>query len=171
MGVSTNAILFFGFCWDDECDLLAEFVKDDGDTPEWPDIVLRKRGVVNPWDSYPNAEMAAILDYRQRSSAGSAWVEANRAAIDAWDDAMHAVQAEFGCGIGTHCSGDCSMPYVFVNDSAAMARRGCPEKIEQHQLKIDYTWHAMLDRFMTELGIDKPDGQDAPAWWLVSYWG
>src|SRR4051812_17268927 len=112
MGVSTDAILFYGYCWDEEGELLGR--GDGDDRPEWAEVVLRKRGVANPWDAYPNAEIGAIRGYQQQRAAGEAWVAAHRAELDAWDEARKAVEAEFGCEIGAHCSDGCPMPYVAV---------------------------------------------------------
>lgn len=168
MGVSTDAILFYGYVWKEEQDLL-ERVKGRKEDDEWPDILLRRRGIRNPWDGYPNAEIRAIRNYEEQRWRGDAWMTEHRAELDAWDAQKQAVEKEFGVDIGTHCSGECSMPFVHIVEAGTSARRGYPEKLEPDALHIDPAWDAKLDRFLKELGLRKP--QKNPGWYLVSYWG
>jgi hypothetical protein len=143
MGVSTDAVLFYGYCWDEEgVDIFNGALADDTD---WEDVVLNRRGVANPW-------------------AG-----ANRDLLDAWYVAQAAVREEFGVEVGTHCSGECPMPYLTPAGSARRSYRGHPQAIDPASLTADPEWAAKLDRFLAEFGIERP--QPAPGWWLVSYWG
>jgi hypothetical protein len=158
MGVSTDAILFHGYCWDDETTLF-----EDG---EWAEAVLKKRGVHNPWDDYP-PEIERVPDYEQRRKAGEEWTAVNRSRLDDWYAAKKAVEEEFGVEVGGHCSGDCSMPYVAIKGAGETAHRGYPKEVPD--LAVDPTWAAKLDRFLAEFGIEKPHPE--PKWWLVSYWG
>lgn len=160
MGVSTNAVIFYGYCWDEECELI------DG---EWETKVLKDRGVKNPWDDYPES-ISQIRDYTERRKAEEKWAEDHRAELDEWYAARKAVRAEFGCDIGRHCSGDYSMPYVFVEDSELTVRRGYPHPLAPDDTTAEDWWADRLAAFMTAVGIAKPDGQDSPQWWLVSYW-
>lgn len=153
MGVSTDAILFYGYCWDEEWAGLLPSDEEGGDEAKWPKVILRRRGVANPWDSYPSEESRAAD---------------RRAELDAWYAAKAAVKEEYGCDIGRHCSGDCPMPFVSVG-KVYEARRGYPEEVAS--LEVGADWGERLERFMADLGIARPDGQDAPRWWLVSYWG
>ncbi len=172
MGVSTNAILFYGYCWSEEGVGLFDAPKDVwGEGESWQYVVLRKRGVVNPWDAYPVEEMASIRDYRAKRAAEDAWTAAHRSELDAWYAAGTAVEKEFGCDIHYHCSNDCPMPYIAPEEGRKVVYRGCPEVVTVASLTTYYRWDGMLERFMTELGISKPEGQDAPQWWLASYWG
>jgi len=49
MGRDAQATLFYGYCWNDSIDLLGE----DHSHDEWPEIILQKRGVINPYDTMP----------------------------------------------------------------------------------------------------------------------
>lgn len=167
MGQSTDAILFYGYCWDDEIELFPGDDEDD-DPDEWQKIVLRKRGVANPWDAYPENMINAIADYHARRKAGEEWVAENRAAIDAWYASQKAVESEYGIEVNTHCSGECSMPYVAITGSILTANRGYPKEVDPERLAAGADWDAKLDRFVSDLGIDKP--HDKPRWWLVSDW-
>ncbi len=168
MGVSTNAVIFYGYCWEDEgIDLLEGHGDIRGERPEWPEIVLRKRGGVNPWDAYPKE--IEKLPYKERELCSAEWIAVNRRQIDEWYAAKQAVEAEFGCDIEQHCSGDCPMPFITITGSGTMARRGYPVAMDAWPL-TDTAWDAKLQRFCDELGIAPPEGQ-RPGWWLVSYWG
>ncbi len=160
MGVSTDAILFYGYCWSEEG---VELTPKD---KEWEEAVLRSRGVVNPWDAYPPENER--LPYPQNRTAADAWSAEHRAELDAWYDAKEAVRTEFGCEIGRHCSGEYSMPFVCVSASEHRARRGYPIQVDA--LTVGDGWDEQLAKFMAAVGISKPDGQDGPRWWLVSYW-
>jgi hypothetical protein len=132
---------------------------------DWDELILKKRGVSDPWGSFPQ-NLAEIADHKQRHATSDAWIEEHRAELDAWHDAKKQIQNEFGCDVGYHCSGDCPMPYVFAHKVRAC--RGYPEQIVS--LAVDPAWDELLDRFLAELGVEKPDGQVGPKWWLVSNW-
>jgi hypothetical protein len=161
MGVSTDAIVFYGYCWDEEIDLLPEEAAG-----EWEYVVLKNRGLKSPWDDYPSEELAG-LPYNERKRAKDQWYETNHVALTAWRDAQTAVARELACEVGRHCSDDCSMPYVCVNGSVFCAGRGCPQELALPPVGAD--WDEKLKKFLAELDIERP--QERPRWWLVSYWG
>jgi hypothetical protein len=169
MGVSTDAVLFYGYCWDEEgVDIFNGALADDTD---WEDVVLNRRGVANPWAGAP-ADLDEYLPgerYEQKEARIKAWTDANRDLLDAWYVAQAAVREEFGVEVGTHCSGECPMPYLTPAGSARRSYRGHPQAIDPASLTADPEWAAKLDRFLAEFGIERP--QPAPGWWLVSYWG
>jgi hypothetical protein len=113
--------------------------------------------------------IAALASYQAKEALGKKWREENNESIDAWFNAKAVIREELTCSIGSHCSGGCSMPYVCVNASETKALRGYPELIQPDKLTINSEWPTQLDNFMVAMGIEKP--QDAPQWWLVSYWG
>lgn len=155
MSTSTDAILFYGYCWDDEVQLLPENEDD------WVSVVLKKRGYSDPWDDFVE-DMS--LPYVQRRAANDAWLEARRQDIDAWCVRKRAVQEEFRVDLHRHCHAECPMPYVAA--FRLLAQRGCP--VEVVSLAVNDEWNERLDRFLTELGWSKP--HPAPRWWLVSCW-
>lgn len=179
MGQSTNAILFYGYCWNEEGDIFSEGenTEDDEDVErdEWSHRVAKKRGHMDPWNSYPRDEIETLPYYREQRAAGEKWAEDNRQALDKWHEVIKAIEAEFGVDVGYHCSCDCPMSYVFVVASCTTARRGYPEKINPNAI-LDpgatevMDWNERLDKWFKELGVSKPPGQDAPGWWLVSHW-
>lgn len=170
MGVSTNAILFYGFCWDEEADIVNLDDVDEGDGhQDWPEMLARKRGHVNPWDACPTAEFEAIADYTTRQLAYDGWRKEHREELDAWYKAQEDIRDEYGVEIGRHCSDECSMPYVYVACSKVLAYRGYPKEITPDMMAVNPEWESMLWRFCADLGIEPP--QENPQWWLVSFWG
>jgi hypothetical protein len=158
VGVSTDAILFYGYVWEDEdSDPLGI-----GDK-EWSEVVLEKRGEKNPWHDYPAEDER--LPYEERRKKGDAWAADHRAEIDAWYAKKRAVVAEFGVDVCRHCSGDCPMLYISTKEH--LASRGNPVRIES--LVIEPGSNAKLDRFLQEFGVRPP--ASGLGWWLVSYWG
>ena len=164
MGVSTDGILFYGFCWDEEKELLPDG-EDGRNQSEWQSIILAKRGVPDPWEAYPACDG---LEYAEKRRIQNAWVQDNDAAIKARWAAKATINDEFGCDIGRHCSDGCSMPYVYAMESRVVASRGCPENVTTDSPCVG-EWDALLAKFMTELGIERP--HPLPRWWLASYWG
>lgn len=161
MGTSTDAVLFHGYCWTEEGDPV------NWPEGEWPHIILARRGVANPWDRFPSAEIEA-LPYEKRYAASTRWADANEAAIDCWQANVNAVRAEFGVEAYYHCAGSCAMPYLYVIGARALAHRGYPHEVAADALTVDPAWRKRLDRWLKEFGVVAP--QDAPRWWLVSYW-
>jgi len=167
MGVSTDGILFYGFCWGDKHDL-------DEAGEGWVSVIHKRRGLPDP---FANRER-----FREKKPGEDYWAydKAQRAALDAWfkaNDAAvkshlrdnEAIREEFGCDIGGHCSGEYSMPYVYIVDSMVVAGRGYPKDVSGKSLGEKPEWDALLAKFMDELGIERP--HPLPRWWLVSYWG
>jgi hypothetical protein len=151
MGQSTNAIVFYGYIWDDEgADV--EFDLDDA-----VDAIYRARGHVDPWDARPED-----VSYRD-------WAAGHKAEIDEWRAIRVAIDAEFLVGVGQHCSDSASMPYVFIRSTEVTAYRGSPKPLMS--LDVDPAWRGQLDAFLTDNGIEAPEGENQPGWWTCSWWG
>lgn len=160
MGVSTNAILFYGYVWDEEKTL---FSGDD----EWSDSILEKRHIKDPWKKFPKEYEQ--LEYQAQREASDAWVQKHRNEIDSYNDSKKKVEEEFGVDIGYHCSDSCSMPYVYIKESEILARRGYPKIVTTSNLIVKPSWNDSLKTFIKEINIEVPH-EDA-RWNLVSYWG
>lgn len=154
MGQSTDAYVFYGYCWDDEDAGI------EADTDEAVKAILAERGHADPWDSYPKTDGRA---------AGDAWVSENRAAIDAFRALKAAVEEEIGVSWDAHCSDSCPIPFLFVNDTKTTARRGYPKPLAS--LEVDPAWKGKLDAFLALQGVEPPTGENQPGWWTASWWG
>jgi hypothetical protein len=184
MGISTDAILFYGYCWDQELTQVingGEEREDQLRDDDWPKIILLRRGLKDPWEGYPHEEVEAAVRSKEGGTGGlegwqerqkrgkeitHRWCQEHKAELDAWTVAKDAVQEEFGCEIHYHCHSEYPMPYVCVEASRVRALRGRPEKLTVFEVPED--WDGKLERFCKELGIEPP--QEVPEWWLVSYW-
>lgn len=167
MGVSTNAVLFYGYCWDEErVRLVPEEYGGD-----WTHFLATRRGHKCPWDELPKrlCERDApdyVHDYIKRNEGIEAWKQENRAALDEWYAVRQAIEKEFGVELDSHCSGDYPIPYLAAKQYTA--RRGYPVPVDATDLAAAPDWDARLDRWLSEMGVEKPN--PAPRWWLVSYW-
>lgn len=159
MGVSTDAILFFGYVWDEELELFEEH------KGMWVEALLEKRGIISPWKNFPEEDRS--LPYEQRRKFGDMWVQDNRLAIDRWNEAKAQVEEEFDVDFDTHGSGDWHVPYIFIKQSRIVAHRGYPQEVLS--LSEHRDWLEKLDAFLDIFGIEKP--HTVPGWRLVSYWG
>lgn len=122
MGQSTDAILFYGYCWFDE---RGDFTADD-------------------------------------------W-EASKQGKD-----------EFGVEIGSHCSCDYSIPFIYVSESRTTASRGHPESIDPERVAVPEItrqgWNVALRAFIAkhQISLEQPseygDAPQGPGWFLVSNW-
>ena len=163
MGVSTDAMLVYGYVWEDEFDLLGE---DAGDK-EWTEIIAAQRGITSPWESYPDLNSLA---YEERARRGEEWREAHRAELDAWYAAKKAIAAEYGVEIDHHGSDQWSVPVVKIAGAGHIARRGYPHQLVPEDLAIGPEWDEKLHRFIADLGIDTSEAR-GPGWFHMSWWG
>jgi hypothetical protein len=153
MGQSTNGVLFYGYCWEDQ----QEF---DTDMDLVVKAILKSRGRTDPWDEHYNGDYQA---YRR-------WADGEgREEVSAWYDAAKQVKQELGVDWDTHCSGDYPIPYLYAVGSEKTAHRGDREPVTS--LDVDPAWREKLAAFLSSQGIGAPDGDNQPGWWLVSYWG
>lgn len=164
MGVSTDAVLFYGYAWEEDGRFPPTIDRDDEEEDEdsddeWQDRVLTARGVpkVN-WDTYNRDDVG---EARQRWEKESGYAVRN--------EAKKALTKDFPCEIGGHCSGDYPMPYVYLTKYAHTASRGeaaevagLPEPTDEEKAK--------LAAFIELLKIDVSEAK-GPGWLLVSYWG
>lgn len=148
MGVSTDAILFWGLCFDEENVYPWNQGNDDPDDEEEFDPDKRYAAAVGIKEPHP--------EYHKQDDAD--WTQY-------WDKQRKAVKAA-GCDVGYHCSDECSMYYVCVSDSETKAYRGSPKEIKS--LDVPDKWREMLADYCKKMGIKT---KQKPRWWLVSYWG
>jgi hypothetical protein len=153
MGQSTDAILFYGYCWDEEgAELWPE--GEEGEREEPDARLARLSGVEAPDDAYPP------------DTDRSADAERTRKAFSKYWDACREVDERCGVEVDHHCSGDCPIPYVAVKASKTTANRGYPKTIMG--LDVGCDWDKMLADYCGLMGITPP--QEKPEWWLVSMW-
>lgn len=155
MGQSTDAILFWGYCWDEEMEKPWDPQGEDESEEDWEERYARLAGEPEPKAEYPS------------DGDTSANAEAIRNAYSKhWETKRKLVKAA-GISIYSHCSGTCPMPYIAVEESRLCASRGTPEKVGD--LSVGADWEQRLREFCHLMGITPPPRQK-PRWWLVSDW-
>ena len=81
--------------------------------------------------------------------------------------------------VGTHCSSDYPMYYVYVAESRTVAYRGYAKAVRPSGMADAHpAWEERLLSFAQERGVPLPetpveytDGVSKIGWWLVSDWG
>jgi hypothetical protein len=134
MGTSTDAILFYGYCWDQEAHwpwMIDRDDQDDHPDEDWMERYVRAKGM--------------IVDGPNRTD---------------WSR-MRELTLASGCEVSTHCSSECPMPLVAVSASLIRSYRGRMNEVKE--LAVDPTWDGLLAEFCATLGI-RTNGLRAAWW-------
>jgi hypothetical protein len=164
MGTSTDAILFYGYCWDEEGSLW-----EDEEVDDWEARYAVATGVPRPSQPYPSRQVPRTRENNYDGTPKDYTPEelaAKQEYHDFWAAKRKAVEKS-GVEVGTHCSYECSMPYVCIKTSEITSHRGYMSEIKS--LDVDPEWNAMLKDFCKKMNIDTKDMK--PKWWMVSLWG
>ncbi|MDH3729551.1 MAG: hypothetical protein OES13_00295 [Acidimicrobiia bacterium] len=159
MGVSTDALLFWGIAFPDEYDREEER-DDDEPNPlrsDWETVYCEARGLKRPH-----------VDWIEDGKHG--WDPATpeqRQALDAYREARRQLIDACPCEITFHCSSESPMLVVALKRTLQKARRGYPVEPELSIISVDE--RAAFEEFMDLLKI--PSDGHWPRWWLASYWG
>ena len=124
MGISSDAMLFYGFSAEDEG------VWDDLEDMEWEELYAEKKGIKPPEVAYSDATRAEWSAY--------------------WDKTREARAAE-PCEMACHCSDGCAIPYVYIKSTHVTASRGYPQEVKT--LEINPAWRGQLKAFCDLMGI------------------
>jgi hypothetical protein len=157
MSTSTNAVLFYGYAFDDEGQVpwATDDGADDDGVEDWDDRWARVNGLLAPAEPYGDEPSGVETPARLRYQAY--WAAKRELAKAA------------GVEVDTHCYADCPMYLVAIPSTTRTARRGYPVAVDA--LVVPEGADEQLHTFMAKMGIEKPPGQERPGWWLVSYWG
>lgn len=164
MGVSTDAILFWGYCWTDE-DRLPWMTDDDDESVD----NTSDGGQDDPEERYAVAcgVPRPTVEFPENEHDNSAKAKAARAEyLEFWDKRDN-VYKRAGCKLVYHCSDECTMHGVAITASVLEASRGNPEQVKS--LETYPEWEQKLAAFCDKMGINVK--KQKPKWWLVSYWG
>ena len=184
--MSTDAIILYGYAWDDEEKPWANEDREDidevrdMDTEEYTLRCLDFAIVDDP----EKDEKAAIDSARARHQGNRYdWERIKRKVAEQfynnnreryrkkWDAQRAALRAlTFDCEIGTHCSGDAPMYFVKINESERRANRGYPLRIiPSEDLVEGEDWNARLAQFCELLRT--PPRTGGFGWFICSNWG
>jgi hypothetical protein len=100
MGLSTDALLWWGYCWEDTEDLVPD--DEDGDRGDWEATYAAKMG----------------LQQGEGEDFG-AWYERKSAAVKA-----------SGVVVDSHCSSEYPIPLIAISESKKRAWRGSPVAVD-----------------------------------------
>lgn len=174
MTVSTNAILFYGYWWDEETRKPWNIGRNDDDDDDkddddsWEARYARAKGCQPPSLPFPDRTVPATRENGWNVTPTD-YSAAEQAIIDqhtAYWEAKRKLAEVSPCLVDTHCSDSYPMPYVAVRASITTSHRGDPTKISS--LAVEPSWDALLVEFCTLMGIEI--GTQKPGWWLVSHW-
>src|SRR6202453_1202093 len=165
MGVNTDAMLVYGYVWEDEHDLFSSADDDDEDwdeedeedaSDEWEEIIAAHRGILDRWAEHADelAEIEKVQPYTEGRRLSDRWRQDHRAELDAWSAAKKAIAHEYGVVSGRHGAGEWKGPVDNIADAGHIARRGYPHQLTAADLAVDPEWDAKLQRFVTDLSID-----------------
>lgn len=163
MGQSANAILFYGFCWNEESDKVWTLGKEDGEDEDdsWEERFMRLKGLPPPEEPFPQGRTIPG-SYSERSYTLEEQVIKEKYQLY-WEQKSDLVKTSH-CLVDSHCHYECPMPYVAIKDSVLKASSGDPEKVTS--LATNIVWDIYLREFCSLMGIDVTDMQ--VGWWLVS---
>jgi hypothetical protein len=169
MGQSTNAILFFGFCWDEESKSPWNIGKDyddhDDEDDSWEDRYARLKGLTEPTVKYPERRAKDGYSSPKDEEYTPDELAAKKAHQAFWAE-KSALTEKLGVEIDTHCCSDAPMPYVCIKASKTVTYRGDMNEITSLEVKPE--WEPELRAFCEFMGIDISKAK--AAWWMVSDW-
>ena len=154
MGVSTNALLIFGFDFHDS--------DSDGDyrfgEEGWEEFYAAKKGVVDDSELFNKEGNYAVPEGAERNR--------REKLHDIYYDKKQKLAKKAGVEIDCHCSTD--YPIYFVSLRSYSASRGFPTKIDISKIDdVTQDEIAKLKEFCEIMEIK----WKKPHWYLASYWG
>lgn len=196
MGQSTNAILFYGYCWEEENSKIwtvaapRDEEEEDGDDDEdyeedeededgyEDDDDCEDEDEEDDWEKRYCALRGLSEPKEQYPDKGidpktgqyrKDYTPEEQRIVDSYSkyfDAKHKMINREPCKIDSHCSCDCPMPYVAIKKSETVSYRGSMNEIKS--LDVNPEWDLQLKEFCRTMGIKV--GNKKPKWWLVSMW-
>ena len=145
MGVSTDGILFYGICLEEEAEIPWEGA-DEGDVDDVESYYASKAGVKPPEEEYSDDPKVKELYHEY-------WEAKNKAHEASKCDVVH------------HCSYDYPMFGLAVKESVESANRGYPQEVKSIAVQED--WDSLLKDYCEKMDVEYVQ----PKWWLVSMWG
>ena len=161
MGVSTDAILFYGIQYDDGESIISDENNEEYENrlkDDWEDVVTEKLGIVDTSGLFDAKGEYAVSEGEERRKREAKWNEY----IDRKHGALEKLKAE----IGVHCSYDYPMYYLASKKSMRIANRGNPIELGGDVTAM-IEWDAEIKEFCDKFGLKFKK----PQWILCSLWG
>lgn len=166
MGMYASAEVFYGYILDEE--IMEQFVDENGDEIEEFDLaekILKNRGVVDPWDSYPDTDG---MDYATQNAVNKLWHAEHTEELDEWYKAKAEIDRRIKVEMSSFGHYDESRRCLIVKGTAHHASPSYPLPLDT-DMWTDPHWIDELDSFLEIYGIEPPE--DGPCWWLVASYG
>lgn len=155
MSTSTDAILFYGYVWDEETSTPWTIGKDDEDADserdeeeDWEERYARLKGGLTKPEMPGGYDSKLYTEYLHKKGE---------------------IVKDSACEVGTHCHSDAPMPYVCIRSTYICNSRGDMTRLSPEQFEVDEGWDVELKKFCKLMGIAPP--AEGPGWYMVSYWG
>jgi hypothetical protein len=159
MSVSTDAILFYGWCIEEGTELPWDDEKYDGDIDEWWRAV---NGYVPPFEPFDDDGGGYAEGFSEDDPRVDEYFEHRRA----WDE-DHPLPFELVC----HCSNECTMYGIAVLGTNVTASRGYPKRVRRSHVSLTKRILRELDKTIVACVKHGVELKGPPKWWLCSYWG
>ena len=170
MGQSTDGILFFGYCWDEEGwpsqDRLSDTLHDDSDDDVDIDDV----------DDGDEPELGAEKEYLRRKSLWQP-IEyprpASKDALTAWNqnhDKCRELEEQLPFEMVRHCCSEAPMYGLAIRGTVTTAWRGSPQEIDPSLFSQYSPSNAHYDEVLKEVCEVLKLRPSKLGWWLVSDW-
>lgn len=157
MGVSTNALFFWGIALDEE-----EIDMPWGDEEDWEEHYASLHGI-----NRPEVEWVEIQNENAFGKQYETATTEQRQALDAYYEAKKALITESPYEVIYHCSLDYPLVAVVLKRTHVSASRGYPTEVEMSVISEEEV--AGLIPFITKLKL--PYAGEMPKWQIASMWG
>lgn len=168
MGQSTNAILFYGFCWEESGEpwnVGKDYDDHDDQDSSWEDRYARLKGLKEPTVKYPERRGKDGYSSPKDEEYTPDELAAKKAHQAFWAEKRELIE-KLIIECDTHCCSEESMPYVCIKASKIVTHRGSMNEITSLEIKSE--WEQELRAFCEFMGIDVSGAK--LAWWQVSDW-
>lgn len=171
MGTSTDAILFYGYVWEDETSrpwtIGKEYDEDsdesqDEEDDSWEERYANAMGLKRPEAKFPDGVYNVKTGQYDHPTEDQPLLDE----YSAYWKAKYELAAASPVMVDTHCSCECPMPLVAIRESYTCSSRG--DATEITSLKKKPEWNKQLKTFCKVMGIDVKGKK--PGWFLVSNW-
>jgi hypothetical protein len=165
MGFYASGQVFYGYLFDEDTWFPEDGYGDPLDEFNLAEKIARNKGIVDPWDTYPNTDN---MDYDAQDVAHKTWHIEHAQEIDEWYDAIREIERTVNVEMSSYGHCDYSAKCLVIKGTSQCASPSYPVALDT-DLQTDPDWVNQLDAFLEAYGMTPPE--DGPCWWLVASYG
>jgi hypothetical protein len=161
MGISTDALLYFGFDFYNEESGYGEIPwlnENEDNVHDWDSVYAEACGIIDESNLFNEAGEYAVPEGPERDRRDKIH--------DIYTEKKSKLIESIGVEIGTHCSHEYPIWFVFLKKHS-YTDRGFPQAIDPKKLSVTEKEIESLKDFCLKVGIKFKK----PHWHLASYWG